>query len=268
MTSLAEALARPYPCPCACFETLSAAERAAGIRALLLFDDTMRGWGYRPDYEIGADRLYRALQRRGNPTCREIPVRDDACVHRRLVGFAVHELIHALCGDVTQANYGIPWGLPYGVPVDVPVGGEAAYLEAFNRAEARAFVGVGVMAERLYGIDWAVYTARDVGTYGFAGGNALVDVPAGFRAVPHWDRVHHREKYYALARRLEDEERGWFDERRVDGLTCAIAEAQARGARRGGPSAEELARIAPSLPGRNDLCLCGSGEKYKRCCAA
>jgi hypothetical protein len=267
---LVDALSRPYPCACACHETLSFDERVQGIAALFRFDDTMRGWGYQPDYELGADRLYRAAQRRNDASYRGVAVRDHACIHRRLVGFAVHELIHALCGDVTKANYGIPFGLPYGVPVEVPEGGEAAYLDVFNRGEARAWVGVGPLARALYGIDWSVYTARDVGTYGFAGGNAIVEAPAGFRPVPHWDRVHHRARYYALARKLEDEERGWFTDERVAELTARVAEAEAIGRKKRGkpwPRAEELARIRPQLPGRNDPCLCGSGEKFKKCCA-
>ena len=31
-----------------------------------------------------------------------IAVRDESCIYRRLVGFAVHELLHALNGDVTS----------------------------------------------------------------------------------------------------------------------------------------------------------------------
>jgi hypothetical protein len=185
------------------------------------------------------------------------------------VGFAVHELLHALDGDVTRANFGLPYGLPYGVPVGLPTGEEAAYLDRYNRGEARAWVGAGLFARALYGIDWAVYTARDVGTYGFVGGNAVVEVPAGFRPVPHWDRVHHRTRYYALARQLETEERGWFTDEKLAELAERVraAEALGRAARKSKlPPAAELARLPPELPGRNDLCLCGSGEKYKKCC--
>jgi hypothetical protein len=266
VTTLVESLSRPYPCPCDCFATLTVEQRARDIEALFRFDDAMRGWGYTPLYELGADRLYREAQRRNDSTYRGIAVRDDACIHRRLVGFAVHELIHALEGDVTRANYGIPFGLPYGVPTEVPVGGEEAYIDQFNRGEARAWVGVAPLAKALYGIDWAVYTARDVGTYGFPGGNALVEPPVGFRAVPHWDRVHHREKYYAFARRLEDEERAALTDGKVAGWVARIQAAEAKAPRQKRPDPKELARISPSLPGRNDPCLCGSGKKYKTCC--
>jgi hypothetical protein len=271
MISLVEALSRPYPCQCDCHETLTVEQRTRDIEAMYRFDDTMRGWGYRPIYDIGADRLYREAQRRNEPGYRGVAVRDHACIHRRLVGFAVHELIHALEGDVSQPNYGIPFGLPYGVPVDLPAGGEAGYVDPFNRGEARAWVGVAALAQTLYGIDWAVYTARDVGTYGFPGGNAVVEPPAGFRPVPHWDRVHHREKYYALARQLEDQERAALTDAKIADWVGRIeaAEAKGRAARKEKrPPAKDLARIAPTLPGRNDDCLCGSGEKYKKCCGS
>jgi hypothetical protein len=271
MSGLVAALERPHPCPCDCHTTLTLAQRTQGIRAMFRFDDALRGWGYEPIYELGADRLYRAAQAANDAGYRGVAVRDHACIYRRFVGFAVHELLHALCGDVTRANYGMPFGLPYGVPLDVPEGDEAAYLDPFNRAEARAWLGVAVLAERLYGIDWSVYTARDVGTYGFAGGRAIVQVPAGYRPVPHWDRVHHRERYYALARKLEDEERAWFTPARVDELVARVEAAERAGAARRKqpwPRADELARLPPRLPGRNDPCLCGSGAKYKACCGA
>ena len=46
-------------------------------------------------------------------------VRFGECIYRRLLGSMVHECIHAICGDVTKANYGILFGLPYAVPQDV-----------------------------------------------------------------------------------------------------------------------------------------------------
>lgn len=267
--TLVQALSDPLPCPCACHTTLTFEERVQGIRAMYRFDDAMRGWGYEPIYEPRAHALWREAQARNDPGYRGVAVRDHACLYRRLVGFAVHELLHALCGDVTQANYGIPFGLPYGVPEDVPPAAEKEYLLEYNRAEARAFVGVGPMARALYGIDWAVYTARDVGTYGFPGGNALVPVPPGYRAVPHVDRQHHPERYYALARRLENEARAWFTEERVRELVARVEEAEAKGraARRTPwPPAEEMARRPVRRPGRNDPCPCGSGRKVKACC--
>lgn len=271
MLSVVDALSSPYPCRCDCFHSLTLAQRIAGVEALYRFDDALRGWGYEPLYELAFNTLFRKAQADADPNYRGITVRDDACVYRRLVGFAVHETIHALEGDTTRANYGIPWGAPYNVPVDVPEGEEAAFLHRFNVGEARAFVGVGPVAQKLFGIDWGIYTARDVGTYGFAGGNAIVPAPRGFRQVPHWDRGHHPRDYYARARALEEAERGYFTDERLADYATRFADAEAAGHKRrkgSRPPAEKLARITPRLPGRNDLCLCGSGEKFKKCCAA
>jgi hypothetical protein len=266
--ALVAALSRPLPCACDCFATLSLDERTAGIAAIYRFDDAMHGWGYQPIYEIGADRLYREAQRRNDASYRGIAVRDEACIYRRLVGFAVHELIHALEGDVAQANYGIPFGAPYGVPASLAPSDEKSWLDRYNRGEARAWLGVAPLAKALYDIEWTVRTARDVGTYGFAGGNALVDVPAGFRAVPHYDRVHHAARYYALARKLEDAERGYFTDEKLADMRARIEAAEALGRRRNlhRPPPRELAAIAPQQIGRNDPCACGSGKKAKHCC--
>lgn len=269
--SVVEALAQPYPCACDCFHTLTLAERTADVEAMYRFDDAIRGWGYQPMYELAADRVYRLLQQRNDPSFRGIPVRDSACTNRRLVGFAVHELIHAAVGDTSQANYGIPWGAPYAVPEDVPLGTEASYLARFNRDEATAFVGVRAVSERLFGITWSVYTARDVGTYGFPGGNAVVPAPAGFRAVPHWDRELHRARYYELARALEQEARAALTKDALDAICGRFEEAEKKGRaahKTARPRAVEIARLAPRMPGRNDLCLCGSAKKYKKCCGA
>jgi hypothetical protein len=196
-------------------------------------------------------------------------MRDDACTYRRLIGFGIHELIHALEGDVEKANYGIPWGAPCAVPADVPEGDETAFLTRLNVGEARAFVGVGVVGQALFGIDWSTYTARAVGTYGFAGGNAHVDPPPGFRAVLHVDYGHHRERYLGLARALEEAERGYFSDEKLREYQARIVAPEARGKKLRKtkyPPAEQLARVIPQLPGRNDACICGSGKKFKQCC--
>ncbi|HXU71491.1 MAG TPA: SEC-C metal-binding domain-containing protein [Polyangia bacterium] len=271
MLTVVDALSSPYPCGCDCFRSLTVEERTAGVEALYRFDDALHGWGYEPIYELAFFKFFRKAQADNDPNYRGIAMRDDACVYRRLVGFAVHETIHALEGDPSKANYGIPWGAPYNVPVDVAEGEEAAYLHRFNVGEARAFVGVRAVAVKLFGIDWGVYTARDVGTYGFAGGNAIVPAPPGFRQVPHWDRGHHRREYYARARALEEAERGYFTDEKLADYAERFAAAEAAGRKRrqdARPPAEKVARIAPRLPGRNDYCLCGSGEKFKKCCAA
>jgi hypothetical protein len=262
-------LSQPYPCACDCFHTLALEQRVRGIEALYRIDDILRGWDYVPIYDLAADGLYRQAQREAEPDYRGIPLRDDACIYRRLTGFALHELIHALEGDVSRANYGIPWGAPYAVPESVPERDEAAFLAPFNRGEARAFVGVGPVGQALFGIDWSTYTARDVGTYGFCGGNARVDPPRGFRAVLHVDVVHHRERYRRLARALEDRERDYFSDEKLREFAARVAEPEARGhklRKTTYPPAEQLARVTPRLPGRNDACICGSGKKYKLCC--
>jgi hypothetical protein len=222
-------------------------------------------------YELAADRVYRLLQQRNDPSFRGIPVRDSACIHRRLVGFAVHEIIHAAVGDTSKANYGIPWGAPYAVPEELPFGQEIAFLTPFNRDEATAFVGVADVSEALFGIDFSVYTARDVGTYGFPGGNAIVPAPIGFRAVPHYDREHHRATYYDLARKLERDARRALTASKLDELCARFVAAEEKGRAlrtKERPPPEDVARIAPRMPGRNDLCLCGSAKKYKKCCGA
>jgi hypothetical protein len=267
--TVVDALRSPFPCACACHETLTLEQRARSVEALYRFDDAMRGFGYQTIWDLAAPRLFREAQRRGDGTYRGVAVRDEGCVHRRLLGFALHELIHALCGEAGAPNHGIPFGLPYGVPANLPRVEEAAYLKRFNDGEARAWVGIAPLALALYGVDWELRTARDVGTYGFSGGNALVDVPSGFRAVPHYDRVEHPTRYYALARRIEDEARAWFTPERVAELAARVREAEAVGRPSRPcrfPPAVELAAIPPRKPERNDPCPCGSGEKHKRCC--
>ena len=267
--NVVDALSSPYPCQCECHETLSLEQRTRSIEALYRFDDTMRGWGYTCLWDLAAPALWRAAQKQNDDTYRYVAVRDEACVYRRLLGFAMHELIHALTGDVTKANYGIPFGMPYGVPVSLPPIEEAACVRPFNESEARAWVGIAPLAERLYGVDWPLRTARDVGTYGFYGGNALVEVPPGFRPVPHYDRKEHPTRYYALARRIEDEARAWFTKERIEELVVRVQAAEELGRKRRPvkfPPAKALALLRPKKLGRNDLCPCGTGEKWKRCC--
>jgi hypothetical protein len=102
-------------------------ERAAGIAALYRFDDAMRGWGQTVIWDLAAPTLWRLQQRLGE--VKWVAVRDGACIHSRLLGFCVHETIHAMCGDPTLPNYGTPVGLPYGVPESVPVTEELAFLQ-------------------------------------------------------------------------------------------------------------------------------------------
>jgi hypothetical protein len=267
--TVVDAVKSPYPCVCRCHERLSVEERAAGIEALYRFDDAMRGWGQTVIWDLAAPTLWRVQQQLGGT--KWVAVRDTGCIHARLLGFCVHELVHALCGDPERPNYGTPVGLPYGVPESVPQTEEAAYLHPFNQHEARAWVGLAPMAYRLFHIEWQLLPARDVGTYGFVGGNAIVDVPEGYRRVPHFDHQHHARRYYALAQKLEDEARDWFSESKLDELALRFeaAEATGRASRpEPFPPAREMARLRPKKPGRNDLCVCGSMRKWKQCCGA
>lgn len=267
--TVVDAVKTPYPCACQCHDVLSFEERVAGIEALYRFDDAMRGWGQTVIWDLAAPTLWRLQQQLGE--VRWVTVRDGPCIHSRLLGFCVHELIHAMCGDPTAPNWGTPVGLPYGVPIDVPPAEEAAYLHPFNQHEARAFVGLSAVGYRLFEIEWTLLPAREVGTYGFPGGNAVVDVPEGYRRVPHYDHQHHTRRYVALARKLEDEAREWFTPGKLDEIAAAFEAAEAIGrAQRpfAYPSAKEMARLKPKKPGRNDLCVCGSMRKWKQCCGA
>ncbi|HEX4422955.1 MAG TPA: SEC-C metal-binding domain-containing protein, partial [Kofleriaceae bacterium] len=122
-----------------------------------------------------------------------------------------------------------------------------------------------------FAIEWPLLPAREVGTYGFAGGTALVDVPEGYRRVAHYDHVQHPRRYQALAGKLEAEARDWFTEAKLDEIAARFEAAEAIGAKarpRPFPPAREAARIKPKKPGRNDLCVCGSMRKWKQCCGA
>jgi hypothetical protein len=265
--TVVDAVQSPLPCACRCHEVLSLDERTAGIEALYRFDDAMRGWGQTVIWDLAAPTLWRVQQQLGE--VRWVTVRDGPCIHSRLLGFCVHETIHAICGDPTLPNYGTPVGLPYGVPESVPPSEEAAYLHPFNQHEARAWVGLAAVGYRLFQIEWTLLPAREVGTYGFAGGNALVDVPAGYRRVPHYDHNQHTRRYLALAKKLEDEARDWFTAEKLDEIAAKFEAAEAIGRASRPvkfPPAREMARLKPQKPGRNDLCPCGSMRKWKQCC--
>jgi hypothetical protein len=271
MLALAEAVQSQRPCSCCCHETLTSAERVAGIEALYVCDDALRGFGYIPIYELHGDDLWRKAQRACDPSYRGVAVRFGECIYRRLLGSLLHELLHASFGDTTKANYGIPFGLPYGVPEDVPPSEEDAFLAPFNFGEARAFVGVWILGRAMFGIDWNLRTARDIGTYGFPGGNALVSVPRGFRPVAHIDRQHHAERYYAKGRKLEEEAKAWFSSDNVQAVVLGIRASAERGEKaraRRYPDPRVVGAMPPKKIGRNDPCTCGSAKKYKACCGA
>lgn len=270
MIDVVTALTTHRTCPCDCDRNLTTAEKIAGVAAVYTLDDALRGWGHRPVYDVHGDALWREAQRKNDASYRGVAVRFGECVYRRLLGSLLHECIHALHGDVTLANYGVLFGLPYGVPEGVPESEEAAFLEPFNVGEARAFAGVWILGRHMFGLDWDLRTARDVGTYGFVGGNALVPPVAGYRAVAHIDRQHHPERYYARARKLEAEARAWFEApENVASCVRRIEEASAEGRRRRPrvyPEPAEIARLAPRKIGRNEACVCGSARKFKECC--
>jgi hypothetical protein len=269
MLSVTDAVGTARVCPCDCFRTLSLGERITGIHALYKLDDALRGWGYAPIYDVHGDRLWREAQQRNDASYRGIAVRFGECIYRRLVGSMLHECIHAVNGDVSKANYGVPFGLPYGVPADVPESEEEAFLAPFNDAEARAWVGVWIVGKRMFGIDWNLRTAQDIGTYGFPSGNALVPPIAGYRSVAHLDRQHHPERYYPRGRKLEEEARAWFGahlEEVVGRIEDAARIGEKRRPRRY-PDPEAVAKTPPKKIGRNEPCVCGSGNKFKDCCA-
>ncbi|MBX3209409.1 MAG: SEC-C domain-containing protein [Labilithrix sp.] len=270
MLTVFDAVTTHRVCPCDCFRNLTVAERVAGIRAVYHLDDALRGWGYTPIYDVHGDLLFRQAQQKGDPAYRGVAVRFGDCIYRRLLGSLVHECLHAVCGDVTKANYGVLFGLPYGVPVDVTPSEEEAFLEPFNFGEARAWAGVWIVGKAMFAVDWSLRTARDVGTYCFTGGNALVAVPPGYRAVAHVDRTHHPERYYAKARKLEERARAWFaEDDNLAKVTARIDEAAAIGAKkrpRKYPEAETIARSSPKKIERNEPCVCGSAKKFKDCC--
>ncbi|MEZ4363620.1 MAG: SEC-C metal-binding domain-containing protein [Kofleriaceae bacterium] len=268
--TVVDAVRSPYPCVCRCHEVLTFEQRVQGIESLYRFEDAMRGLDFLVLWDLAAPTLWRVQQQLAEQP-RWVAVRDTGCLHSRLLGYCIHEFIHAYCGDVTQPNYGIPVGLPYGVPESLPLGEEAEYLRPFNEAEARAWVGLSYVGYHLFGVEWELRPARDVGTYGFAGGNAIVDVPAGYRRVAHWDSELHPKRYYALAQKIQDEARDWFTPERLDDIAAKFGEAEARGRALRTfeyPSAREMARLRPKTPGRNDLCICGSMAKWKQCCGA
>jgi hypothetical protein len=267
--TVVDAVKSPYPCPCRCHERLALEEREAGIAALYRFDDAMRGWGQTVIWDLAAPTMWRIQKQLGE--VKWVAVRENGCIHTRLLGFCVHELIHAMCGDPAVPNYGTPVGLPYGVPESVPAADEAAYLHPFNQNEARAWVGLDAVAYHLFRIEWDLSPAREVGTYGFPGGNAIVEVPPGYRQVTHYDRAHHPQRYYALARKLEDEAREWFTPQKLDDIAARFdaAEQIGRASRPVAfPSPKDVARLRVKQPGRNDLCICGSMRKWKHCCGA
>jgi len=269
MLALVPALEKQRPCNCACHKTLSAADRTRGIEALFVLDDALRGWGYRPNYELHGDALWREAQKKNDPTYMDVAVRFGECMYKRLLGSMLHECLHAVCGEAGRPNYGIPFGLPYGLPHEIPTSEEEAYLRTFNFGEARAFVGVWILGKAMFGIDWNMRTARDVGTYGFHGGNALVPVPSGFRPIAHLDRTHHADRYYLKARAIEEEARAWFTGENVAMVKARILSAAEPGKKsrsRAYPDPKEIARRPPNKIGRNEPCVCGSNLKWKDCC--
>ena len=102
-----------------------------------------------------------------------------------------------------------------------------------------------------------------------AGADRLSAWLRGYRPVAHLDRTHHTERYYARARKLEDEARGWFDAANLNTMIARLDEAAAKGSAtrpKRWPDPEAVAQLAPKKVGRNEPCTCGSGKKVKQCC--
>ncbi len=267
---LVEALTKQRVCACDCHRKLTTDERTRGVEALYFCDDVLRGLDYEPTYALHGDALWRTAQQKCDANYRGVAVRFGECMYKRLVGSMLHEILHAMHGDTSRANYGIPFGLPYGVPEDIPPSDEEKFLSKFNEQEARAFVGVWMLGKVLFDIDWNLRTARDVGTYVFPAGNALVAVPRGFRPVAHLDRKHHEHRYYLRARKLEDDARTELAREEVmSALVLRVKSAAENGRARASkrPPARELGRMAPKRTLLSDPCTCGSQKTYGECCA-
>ena len=116
-----------------------------------------------------------------------------------------------MCGDPTLPNYGTPVGLPYGVPEAVPPTDEAAYL-APVQPERGARVGRarGGRATACSGSSGRCCPRATSAPTASPAATRSSTCPPGYRRVPHYDHQHHTRRYYALARKLEDEARDWF----------------------------------------------------------
>ena len=262
----------PYPCGCDCFHTLTArrARRRASRRS---FASTTRCTAGATSRSTSSPPTSSIARRRPRPI-RAIAASPCATTRASTAASSASPCTSSSTRSRAtrrKANYGIPWGAPYSVPVDLPEGEEAAFLHPFNVGEARAFVGVrpvapGALRHRL----GRLHRARR-------------------RHLRLRRRQRHRRRAARLppgaalgsvstirasttrcARALEEAERGYFTDEKLRELRRALR--RRRGARphasqERAPAADELARIPPRLPGRNDVCLCGSGEKYKKCCA-
>jgi hypothetical protein len=127
---------------------------------------------------------------------------------------------------------------------------------------------VWIVGKRMFGLDWDLRTARDIGTYGFTGGNALIPPLPGYRAVAHIDRQAHPERYYRRGRKLEEDARAWF-ETNLDAVVARIEEAAALGEPRRPrkyPDPAVVARTRPRGIQPNEPCICGSSAPFKLCC--
>jgi len=78
----------------------------------------MRGFGQTVIWDLATPLLWRVQQHL--ESAKWVAVRESDCIHSRLLGFCVHELIHAMCGDPEAPNGGSPVGLRYGVPESLP----------------------------------------------------------------------------------------------------------------------------------------------------
>ena len=275
-STVVDALSSAVPVRAATASTRSPSTSARqGIEAMFRFDDALRGWGYQPIYELGRRRaLPRGAARRPIPSYRGIAVRDDACVYRRLVGFAVHELIHALDGDATQANYGIPFGAALRRAARrSPTGDEAAYLASVQRRRGarlgrRRAAGRSALRHRLGASTPRATSAPTASPAATPSSTAPPRLPPGAA-------LGSRSTIRALLRaaRARSKTTSAPTSPTTSCADCVTrfdaAEARGRKPAQGRRARRRRAGAHPAaLPGRNDPCLCGSGKKYKKCCAA
>ena len=272
MQTVVDALSSPYPCGCDCFHY--AHRRRAHPRASRRsIASTTRCAAGAISRSTSSPPTCSIARRKPKPI-RSIAasrMRDDACVYRRLVGFAVHELIHALEGDPTKANYGIPWGAPYNVPVDLPEGDEAAFLHPLQRrrgarlrrrcrpSPTRSSASTGASTPRATSAPTASPAATRSSRRRAASARCRTGIASTTRASITRVRAHSRRPSAATSPTRNYATTPPLRRRRG---------ARSQSAQGPFPPPDKLARITPRLPGRNDACICGSGEKFKKCCGA
>ena len=231
----------------------------------------MRGWGQTVIWDLAAPTLWRLQQQLGEravgrgarerlhpqPAARVLRPRADPRDVRRSRGA---ELGHAGRPAVRRARVGGA-GRRGGLPPPVqPARG--ARVGRARRGRATGCSGSSGRCSR----------RATSGPTASPGGNALVDVPAGYRARA---ALRPRASHAGATTRSPA---SWRT-RRATGSPPRSSTRSPRGSRpprrgararrpRAFPAPREVARMRPRKPGRNDLCVCGSMRKWKQCCGA